>query len=803
MKIAIENSKKVLAVLLFAVIFTAVFFGALTPSYAGAESAENGDFVRLFPTINYFQSANPSLVSANSGYLLVYDKDVRSLFVRPNDSSDTYVYETDFESVTSLFVLENVAFLQADDKYYTIDLTDKTASAVEVTLPSPSRIASITSDGTLLYAHSPKGALTIYDKTLSITYNVDAEDSPDELAGSNAIAGENGNLYTFPSIYGNAFFVKFDATSNTVEAHAITQNITQAYVGEVVYALEVLLATSQKRLICLDKSTGELLFHTEIYPQAFFAFGNRVFTIENKSVVVYTLSNDKSSLSRTTSITMTGNDAYHLDNPVDLCASDDGYIVADKNNSRLATIDKSGVLTEQKLEDAPLALTSSERDIYCVFQDRIDRISGGETTKTYELSGVIDVSYSDKLYALAQGGVYTAIGNSLIRIFDVENGKRIATAKNGTNVYVLTADSVLCIDRNGTKLFDVANADFAEAVDFAIDYTGKAYVAFKDKIVTYYANQNQTIAVKAENLKANITSICLDGENVVFTAKESFVGTLNVHATTKQSFSATLPMLERSEYYFATALDGALEYSWDGRLENTQLASSDVYLVIDKAIEGASENLRYALVGDKLAIISKDDFNKAETTALSGEYVAKEDVTLYALPYSQSGAIEIKSGEKVTRISDVAGYDNAKWTIVSYDENTYFVNSSAIEEYVEIVDEKDKVYGKANADRVGGMVNVYAAADKNSEVILQIVDGSKVEVIQTLDDFYLISYDGKVGYIEKEHLKINGLTTVQIVAIVLAIIVALAGSAIFASIYLTRKNDEKEKKIEDKTPKRF
>ena len=226
-----------------------------------------------------------------------------------------------------------------------------------------------------------------------------------------------------------------------------------------------------------------------------------------------------------------------------------------------------------------------------------------------------------------------------------------------------------------------------------------------------------------------------------------------------------------------------------------------MYLVIDKAIEGADENLRYALVGDKLAIVSKDDFTVAETTALSGEYVAKEDVTLYALPYSQNGAIEIKAGEKVARISDVAGYDNSKWTIVQYGENTYFVNSSAIEEYVEIVDEKDKVYGRANADRVGGMVNVYAAADKNSEVILQIVDGSQVEVLETLDNFYLVTFDGKVGYIEKEHLKINGLTTVQIVAIVLAIIVALAGSAIFASIYLTRKNGDKEKK--DTTPKRI
>lgn len=125
---------------------------------------------------------------------------------------------------------------------------------------------------------------------------------------------------------------------------------------------------------------------------------------------------------------------------------------------------------------------------------------------------------------------------------------------------------------------------------------------------------------------------------------------------------------------------------------------------------------------------------------------------------------------------------------------TYFVKSSDIEEYTVIVPEKDKVYGKANADRIGGLVNVYASPDKNSQLVTQIVDGSKVEVLEVLDAFYLVRFDDFVGYVEKEHIKIDGLTTVQIVAIVLAIIVALAGSAIFASIYLTRKNGNKEKK---------
>lgn len=76
-----------------------------------------------------------------------------------------------------------------------------------------------------------------------------------------------------------------------------------------------------------------------------------------------------------------------------------------------------------------------------------------------------------------------------------------------------------------------------------------------------------------------------------------------------------------------------------------------------------------------------------------------------------------------------------------------------------------------------------------------------MEVLETLDDFYLVSYDGKLGYIQKSQLKIGTLTTVQIVAIVLSIIVAIAGAAIFASVYMTRKNADAKKKEQEQ--KRF
>ena len=41
----------------------------------------------------------------------------------------------------------------------------------------------------------------------------------------------------------------------------------------------------------------------------------------------------------------------------------------------------------------------------------------------------------------------------------------------------------------------------------------------------------------------------------------------------------------------------------------------------------------------------------------------------------------------------------------------------------------------------------------------------------------------------KDEVQLGGLTTVQIVAIVLAVLVLLAGSAVFVAIYFTKKKD--------------
>ena len=358
MKKSVEITKKSMLVFLFIAVFATVFSLLLANQSAPIANAQDDNFTRVFPQNNYFQSEDPTLLSANDAYLLIYDKSANMLFVRPNDSSGSYAYSLSFKEVTLLYVLEDVAFIQADGKYFTIDLTDKSASAQEHTLSAPEDISSISSDGTRLFVHSEFGGVAIYDKTLTASFSVESAKNR-ALIGQIVVAGYGDSFYTFPWEYGEPRFAIYDTTTNSTEYHSITQNIKAAYVADAIFALELSPTTNQKRIIVLNKRNGALLFQTEICPDDFFANGDKLFTIEGNSVIVYTLSSDMKSLSRTASMTMTGNDAFHLDHPSDLCVLDDDIVVADKNNDRLALIDQSGVMTDIVLEETPLAVTAN------------------------------------------------------------------------------------------------------------------------------------------------------------------------------------------------------------------------------------------------------------------------------------------------------------------------------------------------------------------------------------------------------------------------------------------------------------
>lgn len=788
-----HNTKaKILSLMLVLAFMLSACLVCSLASNVGVAYAEENTFTMVFPSADYLQTTSPTIVSGNQQYLTVYDKSQSALFAINNDSQTTQVVHLDITDIQKMFMLDDVVLLVKDSACYTLDLSADNPTPVLASIQLDEE-KYITSDGTHLYIHAPSGILSVYDSSLSPVYGADSVQT--KLYSQIVIAGENDNIYAFTSLYGVTMLTEYNISTTQTTTQRIDSVVYSAYVGDVIYAIAKDTISNDSRLVCLSKQDGALLFATDLNPQSYFACGSTLYTIEDESVCIYTLSDDHTSLTMLTSITMTGSDKKHLNSPTDLSISNGNVLVADTQNNRLLTISPQGTST-QKFEDEPLKVFSSA-DTYVVFADKLVKLNAkGQIDKTYDIENLLDVVYLDKLYVLTQDGVYTLIGDTLLPLANIDNAKRIACAIDGKNVYVLTDSQIKSITPQGKILPITIDGDFTDAVDFAVDYEGKVFVAFKDKICTYLHEDNQTIQVKNDTLTASITSICLNGNKLYFTASESFVGIINVDAKTKDTYTGTqVDVSGCTQYEFATPKENALYYSIDSRLDNISFADSATLLVLKDAV--CEQGYAYALNSSNIVKISLSEFDVVQTNTLSGDYVAIDKTTLYTLPYRNQDAIEVESGTHVTLVSDVANYANNVWVLVEYDSKTYFVKRAQLEEYVEIAPEQEeekKVYGKANADRVGGLVNIYSLANTSSDVIYEIVDGSKVEVLEELDGFYLVSIDEYVGYIQKDQLKIDGLTTVQIVAIILAIIVALAGTAIFASIYLTKKNSEEKEK---------
>lgn len=799
-----EKRRKNMFNLSFALVLTLVLASVVVLTFSCSQPtqiafATDNEFSQVFPTTDYFQSAHPTLVSANQTYLLVFDDDADKLFVKGGVSTSTKVYPAPFANVKNLFAVGNYAFINCAEGYYSLDLLDSSATWQDCVLSEPSNISYFNSDGEYLYAHSALGRVCIYDQNFDIVYGTENLVDLDFTGQSTVVMGERSLLYVFSVEKGMPFFTTYDVLSGNKSDRVYTKGapLKEAYIGDVIYGLKSF--DDKDYIVCIDKQNGNELFSADITPDAFYAYGNRLFTVSDDCVTVYTLNSDKTALRLDTSVTMSGNDLGHFDSPSDLIKDGDKIVVADAKNNRLSFVE-SNAMTCVYLEKEPIALCKGQNDYYVAFGDSVAKLTNGKTTHTYSVDGVLDVVYLDKLYILAEDGVYVIIGNDTIKLCSSRGAKRITCAKDGTNIYLLCDDEVLSIDKNGNALSSLANGDFTHAIDFAIDYVGKVTVAYPDGYSQHLGTSVEYFTLTSSSVDATLTSVALDENNLYFTAKECFVGKCAVSATSKLTFSSDFVWTanEENAVSFAKAKSGALAYAVDGRVENTSFATSDVYMIYDDIDVDASGEYRYARCGEKLVKIEIAKFETAPSEQLTGNYAATSATTLYASPYCESGKVDIAQGTIVSRVNDASYFENGKWIAVQYADKTYYALSSAFEEYVVQIPEKDRVYGKANADRAGGIVNVYASADENSQIVCQIVDGTKVEVLETLDDYYLVSVNGQTGYVKKAQVKIDGLTTVQIVAIVLSIIVALAGFAIFASVYLTRKNAE-NKKDDDKT----
>ncbi len=777
---------------------------------AGVAFAEASTFDAIFPTRSYFQAVSPKYIAANDGYLAVYDPTDSTLYVRSTDVPN-YHYELATETVKGVYLLESVAFIEAEgEHYYTLDLTDPAASAQSCTLENPQHITSFSSDGTHLYAKSSGGWLSIYDQSLQVAYEADNLYSEEALAGKAAIAGKDGKLYLFLAEEGAPKLYVYDAATKQLTLNVSSLLIQSAQVGDVVYAQISDDETVENRgkIALFDLETGaQLNLETDIEPDSFAAYGDKLYSIEGNRILVYALARNNAgqddetySLTCEETISMAGNDMYHLSSPSDVALFDGRLAVADSQNNRVLYIDPSnGVATkEDKLPSPVKRVTADGSGVYALLDGQIVKCFG-DRQQSFDIKAK-DLVYSSELYVLTDSNICVLLQGAFHNIVQISGGRLIATAEGGSALYALTDSEIFMYTKSGVKLPTSLTGDFAKVKDMAVDYAGNILLLYGDK-VELYANRASSLSLSSAvefsnpNVSATANSALLVGSTLYFTADECLVGKTSVETVTEQTFVPAAPEVG-GRYHFARLKEGGKAYyiPSDGRADSLGAIPADATLLALDDVS-APEGLIYALWEDRLVAVPAEEYAQVDPTAKSGTYRLKKDETLRAIPYFDEGAIDLDKDTHVTLVSDCANYNSNIFAIIAYGERTYFVPADSIEEYNPAQDvdppaeNAKKNMGRAKAKRVGGLVGIYSDM-RESETLLEIVDGTKVEVLETYDAYYMVKYEDKVGYMRKKEVKLDGLTTVQIAAIVIACLVVVAGAGVFVAIYLTKKKQD-------------
>lgn len=777
------------AVLMTAVITMTFIFGVPVSVASADYSAEV-----IFPSNGYIQTSSPNMISANGNYLLVFDDALSKLFVRSSNETEDYTYDFTGMNVSQILAVGDIAFITADETYFTLDLTDRGAVPQECSLPSPvpSKKSSltITSDGTYIYAKSVAGCVSVYNENIETSFEADNH-YEDILTGKCVFTGVGDTVYTFTSINGVPYFNSYKFGEDEYQEFETDYYVQEAYAGDVIFA------KADDMVILINPSDGTCIKETEISPDSFCADGSNLYTVEGSVISVYTYDSASSDIALTSSISMSGSDNRHLNTPKDIIKTSDMSVIADSGNNRIGLINASGEMETVMLSASPSMLASSGDAIFALCDDNnIYKISDGAAVQSYLLEGASDITYLDKLYAVKNDGIYTLIGGRFVKFLTTANAKMITSSKDGNSLYILTDNDIKVVSKDAYLYKTLLTGSFDDVKDFEIDFAGNIYLLKESGITKYINNlysleEDETFSASTY-LTVTPEYFCLDGDYVYLSCSECIIIKDLYKSETKGSYLADelVPGDETSEYFEKTNPDAFMTDATGN--------SDTVNKVPDYAIEiyenvKKTDNLVLAKTKDGFFIVNINDFSKTESSQNINIYKTTKDAEGYE--DLLSSPVSIPVGTELTSLYQQT-VNGTTYIKASYNGTEYFVDMTSLEIVKEIVIEEpeepaepEKQFARIKSSRIGAKVDIYSAPSEDSPVILQLVDGKKVQILSEENGYCRISYEGNEGYILKSSLQFKGLTTIQTVAIILSVIVFLAGSVIAISFYWQKKKN--------------
>ena len=760
----------VITILAVALLFATVF--SCTDIALAAEAD------RVFPVDGYIQAERVDVIGANEDYVVSYDGE-NHVFAVTGASYGTIPFGKD---VLKIFVFGDKAVVKTTSGHAVLDLT--TFTATDTVVFSECYLAT---DGVSLYAHT-WGKVDVYDNTLTITATYD----DDTFKNKPVMVTDGETIFNFAVDYGvNKLYTYHIDTDFADTTDSIF--VENALMGDMIFAHD------GERIILIDKTTFAVT-ETDLEDKNFAVCRSTLYVAKGEDGYdVYTLEN--STLAFTRNHSFGGDGLTKLNTPTDVTELGDDMVIADKGNNRILFVSDTVVSLGVA---SPEILTASDTRLYVVAKGKLlvieDMAVKNEIIVTEK---IVDMVYRDRLYVLTENGVYTLISGALIKVFDVSGGIAFDV---DTHFYVLKEGSVDVISMGG-KVNNLLSFDLdCTPQDILVDKVGSVFVLDDNNTVHRY-DWAKVIEKNTTENTVTFDTESLDFAGFTYTAiNMNLIGDKLVFVTEENALISTDNIL-------TTTAPARPEIDLDSKTADVYTASDNTYILTNNLdgktaleIEANAYFVAYEVDGllyGKVDGVEGWIYNatpSTSATAINGQYEAKEALVLYVNPDFDSNVV-VNAGTRFDGVDDASGYGDGKWMRVSYNGKTYFVESARVKKVMSVTPtppppvndpvepEEVKVdYGRAKSSRAGELVPLFST--ETGEMIVAVKDGTKLEIIEKVGDYYKVKYEGTELLIHQDDFKLDGLTTVQIIAIGLSIVVVLAGVLVFMVTNITKKKED-------------
>lgn len=531
-----------------------------------------------------------------------------------------------------------------------------------------------------------------------------------------------------------------------------------------------------------------------------------------------------------------GTGKKRLNSPADVCYRNNTLFIADTMNDRVMVYP---INSDNQFTSEPAVIGSSGSDegrfirpdkvmadytngLYVSDSTgRLQYFMRNEYVSTYNFNEItsLAVSGKDTVYAAdsADNKIYhKAKKDAQFKEFVSLNKTPlcIAISKSGNILYVMDADGINAYSVKGAILpfaLDFTEYGITNAKAVSIDYSGNIYILteneeyclyhFTRNISDYKLSHKLLLRNQDEPIKS-LMGMSLAADGRIMTANSYYhniliIASEDTFAITENSPSYTHPSEIINPTVIALIRDNTTIYYNPNNYEdiNSMMAGECAPVLNEITYDGV--HYYYIEYEGKKGYIRQSDSTLLSAGKAPVNYVKSlhptMDIYLYPSVYSPVIFSDIDKNKPVEVISNVAEIDGQSmwnWYEVKYMNTLGYVLKTEIVPYEMPVITPDLYYAKIKSFHLGEKISLYSLPDSHSAVIYSLSDGTKVELQAEIDkdsEFTLIKYGTMTGYVRTQHLTDSGMTTGQILSLILAGITFTATAAVIIISRIIKK----------------